>query len=133
MTRAFLDTNVLLYLMSGDTEKADRADELLTIGGVVSVQVLNEFAHVTRRKFKAPWEAVRAGLAAIEASVSIEPITLEAHFHGLELAERYRFSIFDGLLLASADLTGCDVFYSEDMQHGQVIGGLTIRNPFHEA
>ena len=119
--------------MSGDTEKADRADELLTIGGVVSVQVLNEFAHVTRRKFKAPWEAVRAGLAAIEASVSIEPITLEAHERGLELAERYRFNIFDGLLLASAEQAGCAVVYSEDMQHGQVIGGLTIRNPFHEA
>ena len=130
MARAFLDTNVLLYMLSGDSAKADKADALLLAGGVISVQVLNEFAHVARRKFKAPWDAVWTGLAAIKANVDIEPITLETHSEGLRIAERYRLSVFDGLLLGSARLAGCDRFYSEDMQDGQIVGGLRIVNPF---
>lgn len=130
VTRAFLDTNVLLYLFSADALKADRAEQLLADGGTVSVQVLNEFAHVARRKFKAPWDAVRSGLAAIRTSLIIEPITMETHQRGLELTERFQLGVFDGQLLAAAELAGCDCFYSEDMQHGQVIGDLTIRNPF---
>ena len=133
VTRAFLDTNVLLYLLSGDAAKADRADALVLDGGVISVQVLNEFTHVARRKFRAPWEAVWTSLAAIQANVSIEPLTLETHSHGLRIAERYQLSVFDGLLLASANLAGCDRFYSEDMQDGMNVGGLTIRNPFVSA
>ena len=116
--------------MSGDAAKANKADALLLKGGVISVQVLNEFAHVARRKFKAPWDAVRTGLAAIKANMSVEPLTLETHSQGLMLAERYRLSVFDALLLASASLAGCDRIYSEDLQDGQVIGDLTIRNPF---
>lgn len=132
MTRAFLDTNVLLYLLSGDAAKADKAEAVLAEGGVISVQVLNEFAHVARRKFKAPWDAVWSGLTAIKANVSVEPLTLETHVQGLRLSERYRLSVFDGQLLASANLAGCDRFYSEDMQHGQVIATLTIQNPFRD-
>ncbi len=130
MTKAFLDTNVLLYLLSGDAAKAARAEAILLEGGVISVQVLNEFAHVARRKFRAPWEAVWTSLEAIQANVSIEPLTLDTHYQGLKLAERYQLSVFDGLLLASANLAGCDRFYSEDMQDGMVVGGLRIENPF---
>ena len=92
--------------------------------------MLNEFAHVARRKFRAPWEAVWTSLEAIQANVSIEPLTLDTHYQGLKLAERYQLSVFDGLLLASANLAGCDRFYSEDMQDGMVVGGLRIENPF---
>ena len=52
---AFFDSNVLLYLTSGDASKADRAERLLSAGGVVSVQVLNEVAEVARRKFRMDW------------------------------------------------------------------------------
>lgn len=132
MNSAFFDTNVLLYLLTEDDEKADRAEELLDVGGTISVQVLNEFAYVARRKYNAPWSAVHESLMTMRATLSVEPITLESHDLGLRLAERYRLSIFDAQLLACADLAGCDAFYSEDMQDGQVIGGVTIRNPFME-
>ena len=46
----FFDTNVLLYLLSADAAKADRAEELLAIGGTISVQVLNEFADVASQQ-----------------------------------------------------------------------------------
>lgn len=133
MTSAFLDTNVLLYLLSADIRKADRAEMLMAEGGVISVQVLNEFAHVARRKFQAPWPAVHASLEAMRANLVVTPLTLEAHALGLEIAERRRLSVFDGQLLASALVSGCEVFYSEDMQHGQAIADLTIRNPFVDA
>ena len=46
----FFDTNVLLYLLSGDQAKANAAETLVASGGIVSVQVLNEFASVATRK-----------------------------------------------------------------------------------
>jgi predicted nucleic acid-binding protein len=131
VSSAFIDTNVLLYLLASDEAKADRAEQILSDGGVVSVQVLNEFAHVARRKFQAPWSAVEASLQAIMAFSSVEALTIETHELGLVISKRYDVSIFDGQLLAAARLANCDVFYSEDMQHGQnVTTGLVIRNPF---
>jgi predicted nucleic acid-binding protein len=130
VTSAFLDTNVLLYLLSADQAKADTAETLLARGGTISVQVLNEFAHVARRKFHAHWVAVHDSLTAITANLATQPVTVETHELGLRLSERHMLSVFDGQLLAAAILATCDVFYSEDMQDGQVIEGLTIRNPF---
>ena len=132
MTNAFLDTNVLLYLLSGDQAKADTAEGLLARGGTISVQVLNEFAHVARRKFRAHWVAVHESLTAIKANLAVQPVTVEAHELGLRFSDRYVVSIFDGQLLAAAVLASCDLFYSEDMQDGLIIDGLTIWNPFAE-
>jgi len=130
VTSGFFDTNVLLYLLSGDQAKADAAETLLAQGGTVSVQVLNEFAHVARRKFHAGWAAVHDSLAAISANLAVHPLTVETHALGLRFSERYLVSVFDGQLLAAAVLARCDLFYSEDMQDGQIIEGLTISNPF---
>ena len=134
VTRAFFDTNVLLYLLANEDAKADRAEELLAAGGVISVQVLNEFVHVARRKFRAPWDAIHVTLAGIRANTIVEPLTLETHEAGLFLAQRFELSTFDGQLLGAAVLANCDVFYSEDMQDGlKVTAKLTIRNPFLDA
>lgn len=131
MSDGFFDTNVLLYLLSRRTAKAEMAEALLLGGGTVSVQVLNEFAFVARRKFKASWEAVHDSLDAIRASAAVEPISLETHELGLYLSERHVLSIFDGQLVAAALLAKCKVFYSEDLHHGlQIPGGPLIQNPF---
>jgi predicted nucleic acid-binding protein len=132
VTNAFLDTNVLLYLLSGDQTKADTAEALLARGGTISVQVLNEFAQVARRKFHAHWVAVHESLTAIRLNLAVQPVTIATHELGLQFSERYLLSVFDGQLLAAAILAGCDLFCSEDMQDGQVIEGLTIWNPFAE-
>ena len=134
MSRAFFDTNVLIYVYSGEPEKAARARSLIAGGGVISVQVLNEFAHVARRKLNAPWGVVRDSLAAMRANLDVHPVSLDNHELGLALSERYRLGVFDGQLLAAATLAACDVFFSEDLQGGmRIAGGPTIRNPFIDA
>jgi len=128
--RAFFDTNVLLYLLSDDA-KADRAENLLAAGGVISVQVLNEFAAVASRKFKAPWPAIRESLQILSAALEVEAMTLDTHQRGVAIAERYQLNLYDGLILAAAQLAGCEVVYSEDMQAGlRIEGGPTILDPF---
>ncbi len=130
-TEAFFDTNVLLYLLSGDAAKADRAEALVTAGGVISVQVLNEFASVASRKLGMSWAEIREVLETLRAVCRVEPMTLETHDRGLALSERYGFAIYDSMILASALLAGCSVVFTEDLQDGQSIDGrLTVTNPF---
>ena len=131
MIRTFFDTNVLLYLLSADTDKADRAEALLSAGGVVSVQVLNEFVAVATRKFHAPWGVVRDVLGVLRLTLEVEPLTLQTHQLGLDIAERHRFGFYDSLILAAATLAGCETLYSEDMQDGfRLPDGPVVRNPF---
>jgi len=130
--RAFLDTNVLIYAVAENEPRAARAEELLLSGGVVSVQILNEFTAVARRKLVMPWaevaEAVGAFLVLCPSPVSI---TLETHMAARAIAEKLGCNIYDALVVATALEAGCDTIYSEDFQDGQRIEGkLTVRNPF---
>lgn len=127
----FFDTNVVLYLLSADTAKADRAEELLALGGKISVQVLNEFVAVASRKLRMPLTEVREVLDQVRAVCAVEPMTIETHERALGIAERYGLSIYDSLIVSAALLAGCTTLHSEDMQDGQVIDRqVTIRNPF---
>ena len=135
MSRAepcFFDTNLLIYLLSADGAKADKAEAVISNGGVVSVQVLNEFASVASHKLGMQICEIREILAAIRSLCTVAPITIETHEMALDLTERYGFSIYDGLIIAAARLAHCTVLYTEDLQHGQAIEGLTIHNPFRE-
>ena len=127
---AFFDTNVLLYLLSPNSAKADRAEEIIALRGVISVQVLNEFANVASRKFGANFVKVRDQLSAIREVCTVVPLDVETHELGLDIAERYKFSVYDSMLVAAAQRAGCNTFFTEDLQHGQKIGPLTVRNPF---
>ena len=129
-TECFFDSNVIVYLVSGEAQRASRAEEILELGGIVSVQVLNEVADVTRRKFRMEWSEIREVLATIRAVCRVDPVTVNVHEHGLALAERYGFRTYDGLIVAAATRAGCHTLYTEDMQDGQRIGEITIRNPF---
>jgi predicted nucleic acid-binding protein len=126
----FFDSNILLYIASNDLRKTQRARELLANGGTISVQVLNEFAAVMSRKYRRSMDEIRAALSDIRLVCSVHVANVHMHEHGLDIAERYRFSIYDSMLLASALEAGCRTFYSEDLHHGQRVEGLTIRNPF---
>ncbi|MGE5096230.1 MAG: PIN domain-containing protein [Betaproteobacteria bacterium] len=127
---AFLDTNVLLYLLSADTGKAERAEEVVARGGVVSVQVLNEFASVTTRKLGMRIAEAIEALLAVRAFCKVVALDLETHELGMRIAERHRLSIYDAMIVASARLAGCKVILSEDMQDGQRLEGMRIRDPF---
>ena len=128
---SFFDTSVLLYLLSDETVRADRIETLLSARGVISVQVLNEFAVVALRKLKMPLNEVREILGTIRAVCAVEPITVESHDRGLAVFERYRFSLYDSMLVATALISGAKILYSEDLQNGQIIDHqLRVTNPF---
>jgi predicted nucleic acid-binding protein len=130
----FFDTSVLLYLLSSEPAKADRVEELLQQSGVVSVQVLNEFTAVATRKLSMSHAEVREILSTVRAICRTDPLTVEAHDKGVEIAQRYGFSLYDSVIVASALLAGCKALYSEYLQHRQIIyKQLTVINPFAPA
>lgn len=127
----FFDTNVVLCLLSADAAKADQAEELLALGGTISVQVLNEFVAVAARKMRMSMGEIREVLTQVRAVCAVEPLVIETHERALQITERYGLSIYDALIVSAALLAGCKTLHSEDVQHGQVIDRqLTINNPF---
>ena len=129
-SKPFLDSNVVLYLLSDDAEKADRAQALLEAGAVISVQVLNEVTSVCLRKLRMPWPEVDALLMAVKAACEVMPLTLASHDKAIELAKRFQLSFYDANIVASALLSGATVLLSDDMHSGMRIDGLFIENPF---
>jgi predicted nucleic acid-binding protein len=130
--KAFFDTNILVYVVGQKDKRTDTAEALLTAGGTISVQVLNELANVSRKKLRMSWEEIDEALAAIRVLCpSPLPLTVDTHDAGWRIAAKYGYSIFDGLIAASALEAECDTLYSEDLQDGQIIEGrIAIRNPF---
>jgi len=130
--KAFFDTNVLIYAVAQDDPRNTRAEELLASGGVLSVQILNEFASVARRKILMSWSDVTEALNAFRVLCpSPLPVTIEMHEAALRIAERHGYNIYDALVVSAALEAGCTTLYSEDLHDGQIVDGqLTIRNPF---
>jgi predicted nucleic acid-binding protein len=130
--KPFLDTNVVLYAFRQGDARSQRAEILLAAGGTLSVQVLNEFVNVARRKLNKRWEEVRRALGILRVFCpDPAPVTIETHDRAVQIAERYGYSIFDSLIVAAALERQCETLYSEDLQAGQVIESrLRVRNPF---
>jgi len=127
---AFFDTNILVYAQQGGS-KADRAREVLAAGGLVSIQVLNEFTAVSRRKLGKGWDEIDDAIEDVLALVEpVLPITIEAHQAARKLARDRGFNFYDALIIAAAIQAGCDTLFSEDLQSGQMIEGLKVINPF---
>lgn len=127
-----LDTNIAIYAFSPDNNKSVRALEVLACADFISVQLLNEFAHVFRRKIRLEWADIRAKITDLREAVDmVLPVTAEAHGNALRIVERYKLSFYDSLMLSVALAGGARIFYSEDMHHGLVIDdALRIMNPF---
>ena len=129
---AFFDTNILVYAASSDARRRT-ANECLGRRGLASVQVLNEFVHVARRKFSLDWPQIEFALGLFRTSLDdIVPITLNTHAAAIVFAREHGLSFYDALIVAAALEAGCDTLYTEDMQHGRKFGGLVIVNPFIE-
>ena len=132
MSKPFFDSNVILYLLSGDAAKADRAQSLLAAGAVISVQVLHEVTSVCQRKLKMPWAEIDALLLAVKAACKVVPLTVASHEKAVELAKRYQLSFYDANIVASAIIAGAQALLTEDVHNGLLIDGLTLQNPFKE-
>jgi predicted nucleic acid-binding protein len=128
----FLDTNVLIYAVAKNDARAAKAEALLASGGMVSVQSLNEFVSVARRKLGMSWKDVKELLELIGVLCPKPvPVSLEIDKAALVIAEKYGYGIYDALIASAAIAAGCKTLYSEDLQDGQIINRqLTIRNPF---
>ena len=127
---AFLDTNVLIYAQGGE-DKGEVARQTILAGGVISVQVLNEFAAVLRRKFGFEWDVIADAVADVRAALDpVRSIDVATHVEALSIARSHGFSFYDSLIVASALEAGCDRLLTEDLQAGQRIGGLVVANPF---
>jgi predicted nucleic acid-binding protein len=129
--KVFLDSNVIIYAFSDDPRSVI-AEVLLADGGDLSVQILNEFTNVARRKLGFDWVQVEDALKAIRTLArAIHPIDLETHSGALVMAQRYGFSFYDALIVSSALRARCEILHSEDMQDGLLVEGiLRIVNPF---
>ena len=131
--KPFFDTNIVIYPFSTADYRSQVAFDLLSQGGVVSVQVLNEFTHTARRKLGMSWADVNASLGAVRVLCPhIAPVTVGLHEEALAIAERFGYRVFAALIIAAAIGAGCKTLHSEDMQHGQTIDGITILNPFKD-
>jgi predicted nucleic acid-binding protein len=131
MNASFLDTNVVLYSFSDDDNKRSIALSLLAVRPVISAQVLNESAHTMRRKLGFSVPDISAVMVRLIQECHVVPIMADTTLLALNIAERYRFSIYDSLIIAAALDANCTTLYSEDMQHQQSIDGrLVIVNPF---
>ena len=135
--RTFIDTNVLIYWVD-DSARADTVEQLLAGESVVSVQVLNEFANVLRKKRAMPLADIRFLSNTLINSCEVYDLSVRTHLSALALMGRYKLSLYDANSVAAAGLSNCAVLYNEDMQDGLNIklpepGGasaLSIRNPF---
>ena len=130
MSQVFLDSNVLLYLLSGDEAKADRAEALLKANPIVSVQVLNEVTWVSRRKLKLAWIEIQTLLDAIKSCCSVVALTEASHAQAVQLAQVHQLSFFDAHILSSAVLSNAHILMTEDLAAGSVLNGVLIQNPF---
>jgi predicted nucleic acid-binding protein len=131
---AFFDTNVLIDAFHVKNPRNQISRKLLGEGGITGVQVLNEFVAVARRKLGFRWEEAWESLAAIRVLCpSVVPLTLETHDRALRIAQRYAYRVYNALVIAAALEAGSSTLCTENMQDGQAVEGLTIRNPFSRA
>jgi predicted nucleic acid-binding protein len=131
--KAFFDTNILVYTATSDAKKQQAAD-CLRRGGLASVQVLNEFVHVARRKLRHDWPQIEFALGLFRDSPDdVVPVTVNTHIGAVALARDHSLSFYDALIVAAAIEAGCDTLFTEDMQHGRKFGSLAIVNPFVES
>ena len=127
----FFDTNILIYAFAAGDPRSARAEALVAGGGVIGVQVLNEFTNVTRRKLRWQWEQIEAALAVIEELLGpARPLTAAVHAGAVVLARDHELSFYDALIVAAALDAGCEALCSEDLQHGQKFGSVRVENPF---
>ena len=134
-TRSFIDTSVLVYAEASDAPLKQRAALALLKGlyeeglGVLSTQVLQEYCNVALNKLKLPAQYVRSQLDLYEQFevVQVTPAIIHA---GLDIHQTRSVSFFDAIVLASAHASGCNVIWTEDMNAGEMVNGVSISNPF---
>ena len=129
----FFDTSILIYAFAAGDRRSARAESLLAEGGVIGVQVHNEFTNVVRRKLGWDWSQVHAAIGVIsELTGPALSLTAEIHTQAVKLARESSLAFYDALIVAAAADAGCRLLLTEELQHGRRFGGVTVQNPFLE-
>lgn len=126
-----VDTNILIYLHdTSDLRKKGIAENILTENPCISSQVVSEYLNVTRRILKLSKADLVAQCADLLKNCELIHVSQKTLIKASDLIRKYNFQIFDSIIVAAALEANCTILYSEDMQHGLVMGNLTIKNPF---
>lgn len=131
---AAFDTNVALYAIGSDLTKKVKSRTLLRTPGIISVQLLNEGIAVlrSRKRGRTPssWSDIDHWLNGLVRHHRVVAVDALTHARARQYAERHQLRIYDANIIAAAVIAGSDTLWSEDMHHGMVVDGLTIRNPY---
>lgn len=132
--RYFLDSNIVLYSIGDDVFKKEIAKKLLrNPNAVISTQVLNEFCSVVFRKKLMAKDNLLLSIEFFRKYLTILDLTSDLVIKALTIKNRYQYSYWDSLIVATALKSGVRILYSEDMAHSQIIDSqLTIINPFNK-
>lgn len=129
--KIFIDTNIIIYALGKTSTKTHLAAPLFVSLPSISTQVLSETANVASKRLALPISEIRKLITSLETMCRVEIISLATIHYALDILERYSFSWYDSLIVATALGADCEILYSEDMQNGQVIERrLRIVNPF---
>ena len=133
--RIFIDTNILVYANLEDSRHSHKRERIIQFFDslknhevYISVQVLNELYNVMLKN-KIDDDIIQKKLKIISDTLSVCDITLSVIKRCWSVRKRYLYAYYDSLIIASAIEAGCGILYSEDMQDGQKICSLIIRNP----
>ena len=134
----FLDTNVFVYSFdSSAPAKQQTARQLVqtalrTQRGVISTQVVQEFLNLALRKFSQPMtvSGARDYLRSVLIPLCQHYPSTVFYDHALLLKEETGYAWYDTLIVTAAIETRCSTLFSEDLQSGRVVRGVTIVNPF---
>ena len=131
--KIFLDSNIILYTLTDEVKKKEIAIDLLIEEPTISIQVINEVSNILIKKHNLNISEIKENIKFINEFVIVTLISLNTIYKAYEIKEKYKYSYYDSLIIASAIENNCNVLYSEDMQHNQMINDtLKIINPFVE-
>jgi predicted nucleic acid-binding protein len=129
----FLDTNILVYSYSNtEPDKRTVARTLiLENNSFISTQVLQELSNTITKKLGFSFSDAIKVVGEMTKNNNLHTNTQITIIKACEIADRYRFSFYDSMIIAAALESNCEILYSEDMQHNQIIDDtLKIINPF---
>jgi len=134
MSNFAIDTNIMIYnhdYFENNIHKQVVSGCILLKKPVISSQVISEYLNHMKNRLKIEKHFLMRACAQWLKKCTVRPVIGSTVELASRLIDKYDFQLFDGLIVASALEANCDVLYSEDMQHGQVVEtSLKIVNPY---
>ena len=136
MNKVFIDTNIIIY--ANDTRDEQKQKKALDIvaqqmrlgTGVISTQVLQEYAHVALNKLQQRQDVILRQLVLLE-ELEVIPQSPALIRRSVEIKSTYQISFWDACIISAAEHAKCNIILSEDLNSGQFYSGIAMKNPFN--